>query len=310
MAHPSSGPKRIFMSILKTNKTYGAIDIGTNAMRLLIQRGAKRICFLRIPIRLGSDVFSNGLIGSVTANNFLKAMLAFKYLIEINQVSKTMICGTSALREAKNGFRITQWIKEKTGLQIEIISGQKEAELLYETHIADHLSSKKDYLYIDIGGGSTEVTLFSGHKPKLSASFQIGTIRLLKKKVSKTQWFELENFIAKTRSESKKDLIAIGTGGNMQKLIELSGSKDESTSFSKLESIHKKLKKLSLKQRIEKFNLKVDRADVIVPAGQILLFVLKLTKINKLIAPEVGLVDGMISHLGNKKLNKIKKRKV
>jgi len=287
------------MSILKANKTYGAIDIGTNAMRLLIQRGAKRICFLRIPIRLGADVFSNGLIGSATASNFLKAMLAFKYLIEINQVWKTMICGTSALREAKNGFRITQWIKEKTGLQIEIISGQKEAELLYETHIADHLSSKKDYLYIDIGGGSTEVTLFSGHKPKMSASFQIGTIRLLKKKVLKTQWFELENFITKALSESKKGLIAIGTGGNMQKLVELADSSEKTTSFKKLETLAKKLKKLSIKQRIQKFNLKSDRADVIVPASEILLFILKLAKIKKLIAPDVGLVDGMISTLNS-----------
>jgi len=285
------------MSILKTNKAYGAIDIGTNAMRLLIQKGTKRICFLRIPIRLGADVFSNGLIGPATASNFLKAMLAFKYLIEINQVSKTMICGTSALREAKNGFRITQWIKEKTGLQIEIISGQKEAELLYETHIADHLSSKKDYLYIDIGGGSTEVTLFSGHKPKMSASFQIGTIRLLKKKVLKTQWFELENFITKVLSESKKDLIAIGTGGNMQKLVELADDSEKTISFKKLEILAKKLKKLSVKQRIQKFNLKTDRADVIVPASEILLFILKLAKIKKLIAPDVGLVDGMISTL-------------
>jgi exopolyphosphatase/guanosine-5'-triphosphate,3'-diphosphate pyrophosphatase len=291
------------MSTLKINKksnlTFGAIDIGTNAIRLLIQRNRKRLCFLRIPIRLGNDVFSNGLIGPSTASDFLKAMLAFKYLIEINQVSKTMICGTSALREAKNGFRITQWIKEKTGLQIEIISGQKEAELLYETHIADHLNPKKNYLYVDIGGGSTEVTLFSGHKPKMSASFQIGTIRLLKKKVLKSHWFELENFISKALGESKKELIAIGTGGNMQKLVELAKGSKQITSSKKIEIIAKKLKKLSINQRIQKFNLKSDRADVIVPASEIMLFILKLAKIKKLIAPDVGLVDGMISTLNS-----------
>lgn len=284
--------------------TFAAIDIGTNAMRLLIQRGPKKVCFLRIPIRLGADVFSSGLIGPVTANDFLKAMLSFKYIMEINRVTRHLICGTSALREAKNGFRITQWIKDKTGLQIEIISGQKEAELLYKTHLADHVENskhnKKDYLYIDIGGGSTEVTLFSDHRPKMSASFQIGTIRLLKKKVSKTQWFELQNFILKALAENKKTkkgLVAIGTGGNMQKLVELTKGRKQTTSFKKLQTISTKLKKLSIQSRIQKFNLKPDRADVIVPASDILLFILKLAKVKKLIAPDVGLVDGMISTL-------------
>lgn len=293
---------------------FAAIDIGSNAVRLLISNVYdgingpvfKKSSLIRLPIRLGEDVFLNKKISDKKEQRLTKAILAFKNIIDIHEVISFRACATSAMREALNGEEVAQRIFKTTGVNIEIVSGSAEAEIIYANHIAEGLDNKFDYLYIDVGGGSTELTLFSNGYIKSSRSFNIGTIRLLHEKVEKWQWDEMKTWI-KQQVISNKPIQAIGSGGNINKLYKLAKIKEgKPLSFEKLKELEVVLNKYSYDERMEIIGLNPDRADVIVPAAKIYLTAMKVAECKKIYVPQIGMSDGLI-HLQYetyKKLNK------
>lgn len=282
---------------------FAAIDIGTNAARLLIgevsqQEGRKYIIkhsYTRIPLRLGVEVFENGIISESKAEEFKKAMQAFKLIAEIFDVSDIRVCATSAMREAKNAIEIQKFIEKSSGLNIEIISGHEEASLIFSTFSL--LRSKKNnaaFVVIDVGGGSTEISVFENDQRVASKSFKIGTLRILKKKVSPSIWNNINEWIENNVDTTKIHEV-YGTGGNINKAHKILGGKFlEPISLIKLESLKEELQKLSLKERVNQYQLKIDRADVLVPALNIYLEILKKLAGNELLVPKIGLSDGMI----------------
>jgi exopolyphosphatase/guanosine-5'-triphosphate,3'-diphosphate pyrophosphatase len=290
---------------------YAAIDIGSNAVRLLIadisktEKGFefKKNTLIRVPLRLGDDAFLDHVISDRKINDLIKTMSAFKNLMDVYQVTKYLACATSAMREAKNGLEIIKKVKEIANVDLEIIEGEREANIIYANHIEENLDIKKNYLYIDVGGGSTELSVFVNKVPIASQSFNIGTIRILDNQDKEETWEEMRVWV-KENTKNHKNLAGIGTGGNINKLFRMSDEKDGlPLTFIKLKGLYNQLNSYSLKERISVFGLNPDRADVIIPACEIFITLMKWTGIKQVYVPKVGMVDGIINLLIEENLN-------
>ncbi len=283
-----------------------AIDIGSNAARLLINDVSvytdgtvdfTKLTLLRIPLRLGFDVFDNGVVSDEKIKMLVDTLKAYKLLMDIYKVEAFKACATSAMRDAANGEAILKTILDETGIDVGIITGQEEANIIYETHIAENLNENKSYLYIDVGGGSTEITLFSKNKTIFKESFNIGTIRLLHDKVAPEQWEHMKWFV-KTYTRNYLPLEAIGTGGNINKIFSISKRKEgKPLSLELLKDYYKELSGSSLAERKHLYQFRDDRADVIVPALQIYLSVMRWAMADEIYVPKIGLADGLIKML-------------
>lgn len=289
---------------------YAAIDIGSNAVRLLIAdiiENNRSVSFrkntlIRVPLRLGDDAFLDQRVSDKKISDLVKTMEAFRNLMDVYKVTDYAAYATSAMREAKNGSEIITSIKN-TGVDMEIISGQKEAKIIYGNH-AEQIDKNKNYLYIDVGGGSTELSLFSMGGLWASQSFNIGTIRMLDNKDTEETWMEMKNFL-RENTRQFKIITGIGTGGNINKLYKLSDEKNNAPlTFGKLKSIYNYLSSFSLKDRINVLGLNQDRADVIIPACEIYLTVMKCANVKNIYVPTLGLVDGIIQSLVEKNFPK------
>ncbi|MBM3403091.1 MAG: exopolyphosphatase [Bacteroidetes bacterium] len=287
---------------------YAAIDIGSNAIRLLIAdviQNNKTISFkkntlIRVPLRLGDDAFLDKLISPNKTTELIKTMVAFRHLIDVYKVSDYMACATSAMREARNGATIVERIKAEADINLEIVEGQREANIIYASHIEQSLDRKKNYLYIDVGGGSTELSVFSNGELISSRSFNLGAIRILDNQDKDETWAEMKDWI-KNMAQTYKNLSGIGTGGNINKLYKISEVKEGSPlTFTKLRELYLYLTSFSLKDRINVLGLNQDRADVIIPASEIYLTVMKWGGVTQIFVPRVGLVDGIIQLLIDK----------
>lgn len=280
-----------------------AIDIGSNAARLLINEVTEakkghpefiKLNLLRIPLRLGMDVFSYGEIREEREKMVIDSMKIFADLMKIYNVEHYRACATSAMRDAKNGDDIRKAVKETSGINIEIISGDEEASLIYENHVAETLDKNFGYMYIDVGGGSTELMYFENGKMKYKRSFNIGTIRLLNGLVTETHWKEMKDEI-KTKIIGKKPIIAIGSGGNINKIFSLSKTKDgKPMSLNTLKNYYKEFSALSVAERMHNYNLREDRADVLVPALEIFTKVMSWAEISKIFVPKISVADGLV----------------
>ena len=284
-----------------------AIDIGSNAARLLInevktQNGKPefvKLNLLRIPLRLGMDVFTIGKIGEEREKMVIDAMKIFSDLMKIYKVEHLRACATSAMRDASNGKKIIDTVKKSSGIDIEIISGDEEATLIYENHIAEGLDKNYAYLYVDVGGGSTELTFYENGKIAYERSFNIGTIRLLNNLVSDDNWKEMKQEIRKNIN-SKKPVLAIGSGGNINKVFSMSKTKDgKPMSTSYLKKIYKEINTLNVDERMSKFNLRQDRADVLPHALQIYNNVMSWSEITRIYVPKISVADGLIHQIYN-----------
>ncbi|KAA9034670.1 exopolyphosphatase [Ginsengibacter hankyongi] len=283
-----------------------AIDIGSNAARLLISEVSEdeknkttfnKVSLTRVPLRLGFDVFENGKISDYKRELLLYTMKAYINLLNAYEVKYLKACATSAMREAANSAEIISMVKKETGIEIEVISGSDEASFIYENHVAENLDKEHSYLYIDVGGGSTELTFFSNNKLVFKDSFNIGTIRLLKNKVTDEVWDEMKNDI-KEKTKGHKAVTAIGSGGNINKVFSLSKRKDSKPlPLDLLRDYYKELSNVSLNDRIHTYNLRDDRADVIVPALQIYVNVMRWAGASEIYVPKIGLADGLVQHL-------------
>ncbi|MCX6264890.1 MAG: exopolyphosphatase [Bacteroidetes bacterium] len=283
-----------------------AIDIGSNAARLLISEAIpekdgtvrfNKLNLVRVPLRLGFDVFEKGEISKEKRGMVLQTMKAYSHLINAYGVKEVIVCATSAMRDASNSADIIRKVKLETGLEIEIISGELEASLIYENHIAENMDTEHSYLYIDVGGGSTELTFFADGKLISKESFNIGTIRLLKNMVTEAQWDAMKETI-KLKTKGYKKIVAIGTGGNINKIFSLSKKKDgRPLTLDLLKDYYKELSSYKLADRIRLYDLREDRADVIVPALLIYLNVMRWADAEEIYVPKIGLADGLIHHL-------------
>ncbi len=289
-----------------------AIDIGSNAARLLISEVVEpkkgkpqftKLNLLRIPLRLGMDVFSTGQISPERAKMVVNSMQVFRDLMNIYRVQHFRACATSAMRDAKNGPEIIQQVKKSSGIPIEIISGEEEASLVFENHIAESLDKNCDYLYVDVGGGSTELTLFQNGKMSYQKSVNIGTIRILNGLVKQSNWNELKDLVRKN-IRGNKEIIAIGAGGNINKIFSMSKTKDgKAMSAATIQKFYRELRPLSVPERMAKYNLREDRADVLVPALEIYKSVMRWGSIHKIYVPKISVADGLIKTLYNEKRN-------
>lgn len=282
-----------------------AIDIGSNAVRLLICEVVKRgkevefnkLNLLRIPVRLGFDVFEKGVIGAQKKKMLINTIKAFNNLMKVYEVDHYMACATSAMRDAENAKEVIKEIKSETSIEIEVITGELEAEIIYENHIAELLDKDKSYLYIDVGGGSTELTLYHKSNVVVQKSFNIGTVRILTKKVKDESWDEMKETL-KEIAKKYGNVIGIGSGGNINKLYALSGSKSsKSMTYENMKDIYKEMEPLSIDERMRKYTIKEDRAEVIVPALSIYNAICKWADITEIHVPKIGLADGLIHHL-------------
>lgn len=296
---------------------FAAIDIGSNAIRLILSNvfeGSegpvfKRETLLRVPIRLGEDVFSTQTISHQKAHKLLQSMCAFRQLLDVFEPEKVMACATSAMRDALNGEEVMQEIREVAGISLKIITGAEEAALLFSNSIAEQLEPERVYLYIDVGGGSTELSLFHNHEVIKSQSFNIGTVRLLQGAVTLLEWRRMVDWVDE-HVPFNQEIMAIGTGGNINKLSKLAGTGKKQrrpVAVDRILEVYKELKHYSYQERIEKVHLKPDRADVIIPASDIYLTVLQRAGIREILVPEVGLADGMVRQM-YEKYTKSKKR--
>lgn len=283
-----------------------AIDIGSNAARLLISDVSinngktefNKINLVRVPLRLGFDVFEKKEISPEKTDMILHTIKAYKHLLEAYGVRHIKAAATSAMRDAVNARDIIARVHEETGIPIEVISGGNEAALIYENHIAENMDKDHAYLYIDVGGGSTELTFFAHSKLIFSASFNIGTIRILKKQVSDSQWDNMKEFVKKETKDYFDNIIAIGSGGNINKIFSLSKRKEgKSLHIDLLKDYYKEFSSFSLDDRMRLYKLREDRADVIVPALQIYINVMRWANAQEIYVPKIGLADGLIQHL-------------
>lgn len=285
-----------------------AIDIGSNAARLLInevkiQNGKPefiKLNLLRIPLRLGMDVFTLGKIGEERQKMVIDSMKIFSDLMKIYKVEHLRACATSAMRDASNGQEIIKKVKESSGIEIEIISGDEEATLIYENHVAEGLDKDFAYLYVDVGGGSTELTFYENGKMVYERSFNIGTIRLLNDLVSEDNWKEMKEEIRKNIN-SKKPIVAIGSGGNINKAFSMSKTKDgKPMSATYLKKIYKEINALTVDERMSKYNLRQDRADVLGHALKIYNNVMTWSEISRIFVPKISVADGLIHNIYDK----------
>lgn len=291
---------------------FAAVDIGSNAIRLLLcnvyegegEPVFKKAELMRFPLRLGEDAFLKGYISDPTIATLVKVMSAFKSLIEAYEVIGFRVCATAAMREAANRKAVVDRVYKEAGVLIEVIDGRTEAAIIYSNHIAEHLEASHNYLYIDVGGGSTELTLFSKGRLVSSNSYNIGTIRMLHDKVTREQWKEFKEDV-KRLAENYPSLIAIGSGGNINKIFKLANKKENQIlSFSKLRECYEYVSSFTLDQRILQLKLNPDRADVIVPAFRVFIAVMKSAGIEGIMVPQVGLSDGIIHLLYDDYLSK------
>jgi len=283
-----------------------AIDIGTNASRLLISEVLasstgkavfNKLNLIRVPLRLGFDVFETGEISKEKKNMVLQTMKAYAHLMNAYGVEKSIAVATSAMRDARNSNEVVRKIYLETGINIKVITGDFEAALIYESHVAENLNINNNYLYVDVGGGSTELTFFSNNMLVYKRSFNIGTIRLLKNMVTEADWMEMKEAL-RVNLRGLKNTIAIGTGGNINKVFSLSKKKDgKPLHIDVLKDYHKEFSSCSLQDRISLYNLREDRADVIVPALMIYIQVMKWGNMDEMLVPKIGLADGLIQHL-------------
>ncbi len=289
--------------------TYAAIDIGSNAARLLVKRIKRegtevkfsKEILLRVPLRLGFDVFKLGKISEKREKNMVRLMKVYNLLMKIYDVADYRACATSAMRDAQNGLDIIKSIKKNIGLDIEIITGQEEAQMVYNNHIECMEDRNGNYMYVDVGGGSTEINLLSQGQLVCSRSYNIGTVRILNEAVKDGEWERLRTDMAQIAVDYPGTNI-IGSGGNINKLYRLLGDNEKDADkgrmpIGSLQKLHGSLKALSVEERMEQFNLKPDRADVIVPAGDIFLTIADIIKAEYIYVPVIGLADGIIDGL-------------
>lgn len=283
-----------------------AIDIGSNAARLLItdvsinngKTEFNKLNLVRVPLRLGFDVFEKKEITPEKTKMILHTIKAYKHLIDAYGVRHLKAAATSAMRDAVNAQEVIDQVKRETGIDIEVISGGFEASLIYENHIAENLDKEHAYLYIDVGGGSTELTFFAGNKLLFSASFNIGTIRLLKGQVTESQWDNMKDYVRRETRDYFSNIIAIGSGGNINKIFSVSKRKEgKSLPLELLKDYHKEFSSFSLTDRMRLYKLREDRADVIVPALLIYINVMRWANAPEIFVPKIGLADGLIQHL-------------
>lgn len=281
---------------------FGAIDIGTNAARLLIgevcQEGEhsyiKKLSYTRLPLRLGGDVFENGEITQKKEIEFIKTMKAFKLIAEIFDVTSIRACATSAMREASNGAKVAKQILKETKIKVEVISGDEEARLIFGTFFLLDFDKTTPFIVIDVGGGSTEISVFERGERIASKSFQVGTVRLLKGKASSEIWEEIKTWLHATIDESIHHNY-FATGGNINKIHKLLGcAQNDPIKVEEMLQLREKLSELTLEQRVEFFQLKPDRADVIIPAADIYTYIFKELNVHQFFVPKIGLSDGMI----------------
>jgi exopolyphosphatase / guanosine-5'-triphosphate,3'-diphosphate pyrophosphatase len=283
-----------------------AIDIGSNAARLLIADiipGSKtspeyiKVALVRVPLRLGFDVFDKGEITPSKSEKLIKTIKSYKLLMDVYGVKHLKACATSAMRDAQNADDILKKVKAETGIDIKVISGQDEASFIYENHVAENMTSDESYLYIDVGGGSTELTFFSDGRLISKESFNIGTIRLLKNQVTEATWGEMKEFV-KTKTKGYHHVSAIGSGGNINKIFSLSKRKEgKPLQLDLLRDYYKEFSTMSLEQRMSLYKLREDRADVIVPALLIHINVMRWADAQEIYVPKIGLADGLIHSL-------------
>jgi exopolyphosphatase/guanosine-5'-triphosphate,3'-diphosphate pyrophosphatase len=283
-----------------------AIDIGSNAARLLITEVIEgkeslpefvKLVLLRVPLRLGFDVFETGKISVGKTEKLEKTLYAFKLLLNVYEVKKYRICATSAMRDASNASEVVAKIYQESGLRIDVISGEEEAALIYENHIAEGMDKSESYLYIDVGGGSTELTFFTDGHLIFKRSFNIGTIRLLKGQVKDEVWEEMKRFL-KESTKGYHHVTAIGSGGNINKVFSLSKKKEgKPLSLDYLRDIYKEMSELDLNTRISKYKMREDRADVIVPALSIYINAMRWSEAEEIYVPKIGVADGIIHSL-------------
>lgn len=290
---------------------FGAIDIGTNAARLLVGEVTKedghffvnKVSYTRIPLRLGGDVFENGRISKKKADHFVKTMKAFSLIAEIFEVRELRACATSAMREAKNSKSVRERILNETGVSIDVISGEEEAELIFGTFFLLDIDKSVPFMVIDVGGGSTEVSVFEKGQRVASKSFEIGTLRILKGKTRNTIWEEMQDWICQSVDLTEVHTV-YGTGGNINKAHKLLGAGHmQALSLDKLENLRDELAPLSLKQRMDRYQLKPDRADVLVPALDIYCYLMTQLNYTDIFVPKIGLSDGIVYdlHIKHKK---------
>lgn len=289
-----------------------AIDIGSNAARLLItdvvtdengRNQFNKLNLVRVPLRLGFDVFDTQEISPEKEEHIIKTIRAYRALIDVYGVEHYIACATSAMRDARNAAAIINHIKTETGIEIKVISGDEEASFIYENHIAENLDTDHSYLYIDVGGGSTELTFFNDNQLVFKESFNIGTIRLLKNQVEDAKWDQMKDFI-RAKTKGYKEIVCIGSGGNINKVFSMSKKKDgKPLPLELLKDYYKELSSFSVRERMRLYNLREDRADVIVPALSIYINVMRWSDAREIYVPKIGLADGLIHILWNS-LNK------
>jgi exopolyphosphatase / guanosine-5'-triphosphate,3'-diphosphate pyrophosphatase len=280
-----------------------AIDIGSNAARLLINDVIEtsqgfpefiKLTLVRVPLRLGFDVFETGAISEERAQMLVKTIQSYKLLIDVYEVKHVITAATAAMRDATNAVSILADVKKATGMDIRVISGAEEASYIYENHVAENLNDEESYLYIDVGGGSTELSFFSDGKLVAKESFNIGTIRLLKNQVAESTWNEMKSFI-REKTTGYHHITAIGSGGNINKIFSLSKRKEgKPLTLEMLRNYYKEFSSLTLSQRISLYHMREDRADVIVPALLIYINVMRWADTEEIFVPKIGLADGLI----------------
>lgn len=301
-----------------SKKCYAAIDIGTNAVRLLIKkeeenenlvsRRLAKVLLLRVPLRLGFDVFPLGKLSDERIIKMRRLMKAFRQLMKIYEVTDYRACATSAMRDAKNGKAVINKILRETGIHIEIIDGQEEARMIYNNHVECLADRTGNFIYVDVGGGSTEINLMINGELVQSLSYNIGTVRILSGAVKPDTWITMQDDL-KRLTAGFSTINIIGSGGNINKLYRMAADKDKKTQrlpISSLQTLYDQLKPLSPEQRMKDFALKEDRADVIVPAAEIFLAIAKIVKAEYIHVPVIGLADGIIDALYLKEQEKKK----
>jgi exopolyphosphatase/guanosine-5'-triphosphate,3'-diphosphate pyrophosphatase len=283
-----------------------AIDIGSNAIRLLVNdvmTGADgrtefvKLALIRVPIRLGFDVFESGRIEAKKTEQLISTIQAYKLLLDVYEVEHLKACATSAMRDAVNAKEVLHKVEINTGIRVEVITGDAEARFIYENHIAENLNKLESYLYIDVGGGSTELTFFSESRLVFQHSFNIGTIRLLKDQVKKKDWEEMKAFL-RAHIKGYPHVTCIGSGGNINKIFSLSKKKEgKPLTLELLRNYHSEFSRISMQQRMQLYKLREDRADVIVPALLIYTNVMRWADAEEIFVPKIGLADGLIHNL-------------
>jgi exopolyphosphatase/guanosine-5'-triphosphate,3'-diphosphate pyrophosphatase len=281
---------------------FSSIDIGSNAVRLLLanvfeKNGyavADKASLIRVPLRLGMDVFNTGSISEERVGSLIKTMKAFGYLLEVYQPIAVTICATAAMREAANSGEIVKRIKAEANLDVKIIDGLTEARIISQYNSNSLLPDGDRTMFVDVGGGSTELSIIENHRFVASESFNIGTIRLLYDKVDEKEWTRLKNWLIKFRG-TNPNMICMGSGGNINKITKLYGNyKNDFIVFKDLQKACKQMEKLSVTERIDILGLRPDRADVIVPAARIFINIMEWGQLDKVFAPKIGLADGLV----------------